>query len=142
MPKLEHANIAAVVLRDDDGRYLLIQEAKTDFYGLWNNPGGHQDPGETLQEAAVREAYEETGLRIVLINERPIYVTDIEEENHSYHAFLGRVVGGTLKPPGDEILAARWFAFSAIEKLQDDGKICHPSTMASIQKAENENSGH
>ena len=53
--------VAAVVSRTVDGRpeYLLIEEHTPEGLRL-NNPAGHLDPGESLVEAVVREALEET----------------------------------------------------------------------------------
>ncbi|MCM3633540.1 NUDIX hydrolase [Paenibacillus camelliae] len=50
----------ACVLLIRDGTLLL--EKRTDN-GLWGLPGGSLEPGETMEEVAVRELYEETGLR-------------------------------------------------------------------------------
>lgn len=36
-------------------------------YNLWGSPGGHIDSGEDVNEAAVREVWEETGLKVTLI---------------------------------------------------------------------------
>ena len=55
-PKL---GVSACIWRD--GRVLLIQRAKPPV-GIWAFPGGHVEPGETLQEAAARELREETGM--------------------------------------------------------------------------------
>ena len=49
--------VAAVVERD--GRFLMVEEETADGIRL-NQPAGHLDPGETLLEAAAREALEET----------------------------------------------------------------------------------
>ena len=49
--------VAAVIERG--GRYLLVEEETSDGLRL-NNPAGHLDPGESLVEAAAREALEET----------------------------------------------------------------------------------
>ncbi|UBV43121.1 NUDIX hydrolase [Deinococcus taeanensis] len=55
---------AAVVIEDADGHLLLVKQA----YGkhFWGLPGGVVDPGETPPQAAVREAEEEVGVRVVL----------------------------------------------------------------------------
>lgn len=49
--------VAAVVERD--GRFLLVEE-RTDEGLRLNQPAGHLDPGESLAQAVVREALEET----------------------------------------------------------------------------------
>ena len=49
--------VAAIVERD--GRYLLVEEHSPEGLRL-NNPAGHLDPGESLLQAVVREALEET----------------------------------------------------------------------------------
>lgn len=46
-----------------EGRTLLVQRSKSPDKGLWGYPGGHVEPGETAAEAAVRELFEETGVR-------------------------------------------------------------------------------
>ena len=54
-------NAASVALIDRD-RVLLIQRARAPYFGLWTLPGGRLEPGETAEEAAVREIREEVGL--------------------------------------------------------------------------------
>lgn len=51
-----------VVIVDADRRVLLVRHGYTEG---WHLPGGGVDRGESLAEAAVREAYEETGARLV-----------------------------------------------------------------------------
>lgn len=56
MPSVE---VAVAVLLDESGRVLLVKENYGERrYGF---PGGLVDPGEAPQDAAVREALEETG---------------------------------------------------------------------------------
>lgn len=54
------------VIREDDGRIILVRRAIEPGYGLWVFPGGYVDRGETPQQAAVREAREECGLDVKL----------------------------------------------------------------------------
>jgi ADP-ribose pyrophosphatase YjhB (NUDIX family) len=55
-----HSGANAIVL-NDQGEVLLIKRSDN---GRWCLPGGHVDYGETIQQTAIREAYEETGVRI------------------------------------------------------------------------------
>lgn len=48
----------------EDGRLLVVKRGREPGRGLWAVPGGKVRRGETLVEAAKREAYEETGLRV------------------------------------------------------------------------------
>jgi len=53
---------AAVIITRDEGRQILLQRRRDS--GAWGLPGGYMEPGETLEETARREAYEETGLEV------------------------------------------------------------------------------
>ena len=55
------------------GKVLLHRHRKL---GMWLPPGGHIEPGELPDEAAVREVLEETGLRVALVGERREDVED------------------------------------------------------------------
>ncbi len=50
-----------VITFDDQGRVLLVKHADA---GVWVAPGGSLDPHESPADAAVREMWEETGLRV------------------------------------------------------------------------------
>jgi len=60
----------AVVVRNEDGRVLMIQRSDN---GLWALPGGAQDIGETTREAAIREVLEETGISVEITGISGIY---------------------------------------------------------------------
>jgi 8-oxo-dGTP pyrophosphatase MutT (NUDIX family) len=53
----------AVVVRDHEGRVLLLRRSATRTWpGTWCLPGGRLESGETLEECCRRELFEETGL--------------------------------------------------------------------------------
>jgi len=56
--------LAAVVVVEVDGRVLLHRRAIDPARGKWTLPGGYVDRGEAVEDAARREVYEETGVRV------------------------------------------------------------------------------
>ena len=52
---------AAIIIRNEKGQILLQERTDRNKWGL---PGGCQDLGEDLRNTAVREAYEETGIKL------------------------------------------------------------------------------
>ncbi|MDA8020113.1 MAG: CoA pyrophosphatase, partial [Thermoanaerobaculia bacterium] len=70
LPEGDHrrAAVAAVVLPDDEGNASLVLTRRADHLGRHRGqfalPGGRIDSGETAEEAALRELYEEVGLRL------------------------------------------------------------------------------
>ena len=112
----------AVAVRDADGRLLL---AKHSAGGVWVLPGGAVDPEERPADAAVREVWEETGLRVVPDRIVGVYggpeftvrYPDGDASSYLMVAFAARAVGGRLRPDGDEVLEARFVADPEIRDL-------------------------
>lgn len=61
MTDLPQVSMAVIV---DGGRLLLIRRGTPEDGLLWALPGGAMEPGETAEQAAVRETLEETGLAV------------------------------------------------------------------------------
>jgi len=62
----EYPKVAVDVVLENKGKVLLVQRALEPFAGKWALPGGFVEEGETVEQAAVREVKEETGLDIEL----------------------------------------------------------------------------
>ena len=97
------------VVGDDDGRLLLIQRADS---GVWLYPTGWADVGYSPSEVAVKEVWEETGIRAEVI--RPLAIIDGLRAGFSriplYSiVFHCRAVGGELAAHPQECLDVGWF---------------------------------
>jgi len=65
--KIPHYEVTAAVIWRDDGRLLIAQRPLDGLLGgLWEFPGGKQEPGETLAQALRREIDEELGIEIAV----------------------------------------------------------------------------
>lgn len=132
--------VAGCIVRDGQGRYLLVQERQEKVFGLWNIPAGWADAGESAREAAMRETKEEVGLD-VRADIEPIFQMEKPEKDRHYYAFLGHVVGGDLTIQESEILSAEWLSYDKIEELNDTAKIREPWIFEALRRAQNANSG-
>lgn len=113
--------VVAGIIIPKEGKYLMVQEKQPKAYGLWNLPAGRVDVGETIEEAAVREAREETGYEVELI--RQVAIFHGSAESSVKHCFEAKISGGELNPPGDEIMDAGWFSFEEIKGIAVDKKL-------------------
>jgi 8-oxo-dGTP diphosphatase len=102
--------------RRDDGtvEVLLVHRPR---YGDWSFPKGKLEPGETDEQAALREVEEETGLRCELGAELPSTSyrdSKLRQKTVRYWA-LGPVDGSAApKNEGDEV---RWLPLPEAERL-------------------------
>ena len=108
-------------LIESNDKYLLVQEKNPDFYGKWNLPAGKVEKGQTLEEAAIREAKEESGYDVELVREIDMYHKDGDKSLK--HVFEAKIIGGELKIPEDEILDAKWLTYEQILDIDKQGKI-------------------
>jgi 8-oxo-dGTP diphosphatase len=101
------------VVRDDRDRLLLVRRGQEPGLGRWSLPCGRVEPGESAQQALVREVQEETGLRIVVTGlagyvERPGpggVVFEIED----YYARVEPGFDPHRLGAGDDAVDAGWF---------------------------------
>jgi len=97
----------------DGTRIVLIRRGTPPSQGEWSIPGGLVQVGETLLEAVVREALEETGLEVEPLNLVELVERIFPDENgrirHHYVLadYLCRAVGGVIQA-GSDALEALW----------------------------------
>jgi len=104
---------AIVLVMDANGRILAIQRQDNK---AWAFPAGYCDLGENVAQTAVRETFEETGLRVELERLLGVYSGPAFNYTHANGdqvqdvgaVFRARVVGGELKRAEAEVAALRW----------------------------------
>lgn len=112
---LKTIRVAAAVIRDGD-RFFATARGYGEFKGWWEFPGGKLEPGETPQQALVREICEELGVTI----EVGARVDTVEYDYPAFHlsmdCFLCTVTRGEIELR--EALAARWLTLSALDEVR------------------------
>lgn len=108
------SNFGATIAIIQEGRILLI---KREDFEVWGLPGGMNDPGESLVQTAVREAWEETGLEVELTRLVGVYATYYGQFVANTVLFAARPVGGALQPQISETLDLAFFAPDELPEL-------------------------
>ncbi len=119
-----------------------------DKYNYWGAPGGHIDPGEDVNEAAVREVWEEVGLKVKLVGPAGWQKTDSERNkdlvpplfvnrhaitdthDHSAFIFAARAASRDVQPQSVEDKKAAadclWLTKEELTALaQSDARLGH-----------------
>jgi 8-oxo-dGTP pyrophosphatase MutT (NUDIX family) len=125
-PLDEHADpthvTASAVVRSDAGVLLHLHKR----LGLWLQPGGHLDPGETPSQAAVREVIEETGLDATHTTDPPRIVhVDVHPggrgHTHLDVRYLLRAAAVPPRPLTGESQDVAWFPLASAIAIADPG---------------------
>jgi 8-oxo-dGTP diphosphatase len=112
--------VGAVIV--EAGRVLLVKRGHPPLAGEWSIPGGVLEVGETVREAVVREALEETGLTVEPRDLLGVFDRVLPDETGrtKYHYvlidFLCRRIAGEPQAAGDAA-EARWFTKEELAKL-------------------------
>ncbi|WP_034412766.1 NUDIX hydrolase [Derxia gummosa] len=123
-----NVTVAAVIRRDD--RFLLVEEETSDGIRL-NNPAGHLERGESLTEAVVREALEETAHDFVPTGLLGTYMSigarGGEEVTWLRFAFTGEL--GAFHADrrlDDGILRTVWLTLDEVKAAEAEGRLRSP----------------
>ena len=102
----------------DDARAALTGRHDRRGRLVWSLPKGHLEPGETPEDAAVREVEEETGIHGRLL--APLgaiafwFVADGQRIHKTVHHYLLEADGGTLSDNDAEVVAVDWVPLAEI----------------------------
>ena len=129
-----HITVAVVVERE--GRFLLVEEQSERSDMVLNQPAGHVEQGETLEQAAVREALEETGWDVALTAFLGLYVyTPPHKPDVTYYraCFLAdAVLHHPQRALDTGILQAVWLS---LEDIAASDRLRSPLVLRCVQDA-------
>ena len=119
-PNRPIVGVGAVVFRDD--RVLLIKRGKPPRMGDWSLPGGMQEIGETVFEAAAREVQEETGVTIsdiALIDVVDSITLDDDSRVQFHYTLVDVVAKWRSGEPagGSDAMHAEFMSFDEVSKI-------------------------
>jgi 8-oxo-dGTP diphosphatase len=116
----DHAIVDILIV--DGDKFLLIEEGKPGREGLFNLPGGHVEGHETLFDAAIREAKEETGYDVELTGVVGIYQSIYARINVSGPVFSAKIVGGRAASTAEHPRQL-WVTKNELYELAKRGKL-------------------
>jgi NAD+ diphosphatase len=122
----------AVMVLVRHGEKLLLARGPQFKPGVYSALAGFVEPGETLEECAVREVREEVGIEIA--NLRYFSSQPWPFPNSLMVAFFADYAGGTIMPQPGEIEAADWFPPAALPMLPDPISISRRLIDAALQR--------
>lgn len=117
------ADCVIFAVEGDDLHVLLVRRGREPFRGKWACPGGFVNMDETVEEAASRELYEETGLKDAAIEQLHTFsAVDRDPRGRVVTvAFVALVSKDNCRPEaGDDAEKAEWFNISEIPELAFD----------------------
>ncbi len=119
-PDAPLVGVGAIII--EQNRVLLVKRGHPPLAGEWSIPGGVLEVGETMRQAAAREAMEETSLTVEVrdllgVYDRVLRDTDGRTRYHYVLIdFLCKRVAGEARAAGDAD-EARWFSRAELAPL-------------------------
>ena len=115
-PKL---TVDGVIIKEEE--ILLIKRIKNPFKNKWALPGGYVEYNEKVEDAAIREIFEETGLKVEIEKLFGVYSEpNRDPRGHTVSiVYIMNIIGGVLKS-GDDASDAKFFETNKLPELAFD----------------------
>lgn len=121
-------------------KVLLIRRARPPFEGHWAIPGGFVEPHETLEQAALRELHEETGISVAHAEQLRVFdAVDRDPRERVISVAHWCLVDAAAHAPkgSDDASEAAWFDLDALPALAFD----HAAVLACARERLNQAAG-
>ncbi len=113
----EVVEVAAALIRDDAGRYLIARRrVGSHLAGLWEFPGGKREPGETLEQCLTRELREELSADFVVGEKFETVHWQYPEKGVVLHFYRCRLRSGAIEALEGQALA--WVSPDELERYE------------------------
>lgn len=126
-----HVTVATIIERDQ--KFLMVYE-EADGKKVYNQPAGHLDPHETLQQAAIRETLEETGwtVKLTAVVGINLYVAPSNGVTYLRTTFIAEAISQDTERKLDiGIIEAVWLTYDEI--LARKEQLRSPMTLQIIE---------
>lgn len=110
----------AVTYRVENGKTYVLLIKQFSNNDSWGIPKGHVNDGETLEDCAVREVREETGVTVKLGERLPDCHARLKNEDKTVVSYLATVVGDhepKHDDPDNEVADAQWIPIDQLPKV-------------------------
>ncbi|WP_404450162.1 NUDIX hydrolase [Sutcliffiella horikoshii] len=117
---MKRVDVTYVLLFDEEAENVLMVKNRGDNSSYYTLPGGAVEPGETLEEAAIREVKEETGLNVEIDSVFSVSEAFFEDRGHHaiFFTFRGRITGGEINISlPEEIEEITWMDMQKAEEF-------------------------
>lgn len=126
------ADIIILKKSNDQQFVLLIERKHPPFEGMWALPGGFLEMDETLEDAALRELQEETGIMGIELKQFHTFSKVDRDPRHRTitTVFIGYTNDNLYVEAGDDAAKAQWFSMDKLPPLAFD----HGEVMEMVKK--------
>lgn len=133
---MNYPHLVVAVVCEENNSVLMVNEIDNGI-NCWNQPAGHLELGESLEQAAVREALEETGYKVELTGIQGIY-QGIHQESKTHYVrvcFRAKALTKTKEALDPDILKAEWLSKQAL--LRGDYTLRSEITRQTLEESDN-----
>ena len=111
-----HTGCRGIIVKDN--KYLMVHVIKQDIYTF---PGGRLEENETLEECAKREVLEETGIEVLVLEEKVSITEYFQDSVWTNHYFVCRFLNNTnnISLTEEEIFLGLEVVWKTLEEVLD-----------------------